>query len=385
MMGRSGVGLRRLGTRLGRVGVRLVPALALIRDGRIALGALLLALPVALLAVALLRRDRLWPFLASGAPDERLAVLTLALGLALSWWVAERGRRRLGPGGGPVAGARSRDPFIQAFMEMRTGVAALVVIGLVYLAALLTPLLAPFDPAMQGDLVTGRLLPPSRDHLLGTDQFGRDQLSRLLYGARISLAIGLVAVGVAVTLGTLVGALAGYAGGWIDAVLMRLVDMVIAFPRLVLLIAIVALFQPSIVLIMVILGLTQWPHIARIVRGEVMSVREREFVVAGRVLGFGPTRVLVRHVLPNSLAPLVVAASLGVGDAIVVEAILSFLGLGVRPPTPSWGVMVAEGRAHMLGAWWLAAVPGMAIVAVVLAFNLAGDAFRDALDPRRRR
>ncbi|TVR62625.1 MAG: ABC transporter permease [Gemmatimonadales bacterium] len=267
---------------------------------------------------------------------------------------------------------------------MPTGVAALVVIVLFYLTALLTPLLAPFDPAMQGDLVTGRLLPPSRDHLLGTDQFGRDQLSRLLYGARISLVIGLVAVTVAVTLGTVVGAVAGYAGGWIDAVLMRVVDMVISFPRLVLLIAIVALFQPSILLIMVILGLTQWPHIARIVRGEVMSVREREFVVAGRVLGFRPSRVLVRHVLPNSLAPVVVAATLGVGDAIVVEAILSFLGLGVRPPTPSWGVMVAEGRAHMLGAWWLAAVPGMAIVAVVLAFNLAGDALRDAMDPRRR-
>lgn len=384
MRGRLDTGIRRFGARLGRAGARLVPALALIREGRVTLGVLVLALPVGLLALALLRRDRLWLFLASGAPDERLAVLSLVVGIVGSWWIAELGRRRIRLGADPLRGGTPQDPFLRAFLGMPLGVAALVVIALFYLTALLTPLLAPFDPTTQGDLVTGRLLPPSREHLMGTDQFGRDQLSRLLYGARISLAIGLVAVGVAVTLGTVVGALAGYAGGWIDAVLMRLVDMVIAFPRLVLLIAIVALFQPSIVLIMVILGLTQWPFIARIVRGEVMSVREREFVVAGRALGFGPWRVLVRHILPNALAPLVVAASLGVGDAIVLEAVLSFLGLGVRPPTPSWGVMVAEGRAHMLGAWWLSAVPGMTIVVVVLAFNLAGDAFRDALDPRRR-
>ena len=357
---------------------RAFPGAALIRSGRIVPGGFLLGLWVALLAVVVLRWDRLGDFLVAGAPDERVALLALAASLVGVWWMAHEGVKRLHPG------SASADLLPPALAGNRVGLVALMTVGLLAVAALLTPLLAPFDPVAQGDLITGRLLPPSREHLLGTDQFGRDQLSRLLYGARISLAIGLVAMGLAVVLGTVVGALAGYVGGWLDALLMRIVDMVIAFPRLVLLIAIVALFRPSILLIMVILGLTQWPHIARIVRGEVRAVREREFVLAGRALGFGSGRILFRHILPNSLAPLVVAATLGVGDAIVVEAVLSFLGLGVLPPTPSWGGMVAEGRTHMLGAWWLTVVPGLAIVTVVLSFNLAGDALRDALDPRGR-
>jgi len=187
-----------------------------------------------------------------------------------------------------------------------------------------------------------------------------------------------------VTLGTLLGAVAGYVGGWVDVATMRLVDMVIAFPRLVLLITVVALFQSSVVLIVVVLGLTLWPSTARIVRAEVLGVREREFVQAARALGYSRRRIILRHVVPNVLAPVIVAATLGIGDTIVLEAGLSFLGQGIQPPTPSWGTMVADGRNNLLGAWWLSTFPGFAIVITVLSFNLVGDGLRDALDPRHR-
>ncbi|HKK92576.1 MAG TPA: ABC transporter permease, partial [Longimicrobiales bacterium] len=220
---------------------------------------------------------------------------------------------------------------------------------------------------------------------LGTDHFARDIFSRMLYGARVSLSIGFIAVAISATLGTLVGAVAGYVGGWVDSVLMRTVDVVISFPRLILLITIIAVFQPSIFLIVVVLGLTQWPGTARLVRGEVLSLREREFVQAAEVLGFSRIRILARHLIPNALVPVIVAATLGIGNTIVLEAGLSFLGLGVQPPTPSWGTMVADGRNFLTRAWWLSTFPGLAIVIVVLAFNLVGDGLRDALDPRMRK
>jgi len=263
-------------------------------------------------------------------------------------------------------------------------VAGIMAVATFYLVALLTPFLAPFDPVVQGDLLRARLQGPSPDHILGTDQYARDVFSRVLYGARISLSIGIVAVGIAVSIGTLVGALAGYLGGRADSFIMRFVDMVIAFPRLVLLIMIIALVEPSIFLIVVVLGLTQWPLTARIVRGEILALRERDFIQAGRALGFSRGRIIFRHLIPNCLGPIIVAATLGIGDTIVLEAGLSFLGFGVQPPTPSWGTMVADGRNNLLGAWWITTFPGLAIVFTVLAFNLAGDGLRDALDPRLR-
>jgi ABC-type dipeptide/oligopeptide/nickel transport system permease subunit len=253
-----------------------------------------------------------------------------------------------------------------------------------YAVALLAPLVAPYDPVVHGDLATAAYLPPGTAHWLGTDQFGRDVLSRIIFGARISLAIGLFATGLAVVLGSLLGAIAGYVGGTADALIMRFTDMVMAFPRLVLLILIIALFEPSLAVIILVLGLTQWPGTARLVRGEVLSLREREFVQAARALGFGRARIIIRHLLPNVLAPVIVAATLGIGNTIVLEAGLSFLGLGVQPPTPSWGTLVADGRQSLLGAWWIATFPGLAIVVTVLAFNLVGDGLRDALDPRVR-
>lgn len=261
------------------------------------------------------------------------------------------------------------------------GLALVVALGLI---AIFAPLVAPYDPIAQVDIVATSFLPPSPAHLLGTDLFGRDVLSRIVYGARISLTIGFLAVALSVTLGTLLGAVAGYFGGWIDTLVMRFTDTVLAFPRLVLLILIVALFSPSALLIILVLGLTQWPGTARIVRGEVLSLREREFVQAARALGFGRGRIVLRHIVPNVLAPVIVAATLGIGNTIVLEAGLSFLGLGVQPPMPSWGNMVADGRGNLIGAWWVATFPGLTIVVTVLAFNLVGDGLRDALDPRLR-
>lgn len=266
----------------------------------------------------------------------------------------------------------------------RLAMAGLTLLTLLYLAALLAPWIAPYDPIAQEDLVRTGYLAPSAQHWLGTDQFGRDVLSRLLYGARISLLIALTAITISITLGTLLGAVAGYLGGKVDAVVMRFIDLVLSFPRLILLILIVALTRPSIPLIILVLGLTHWPGTARLVRGEVLSLREREFIDAARALGFGRVRIIFRHLIPNVLAPVIVAATLGIGDTIVAEAGLSFLGLGVQPPTPSWGNMVADGRQNLIGAWWIATFPGLAIVLTVMAFNLVGDGLRDALDPRQR-
>lgn len=273
----------------------------------------------------------------------------------------------------------------EVFSRNRTAKAGLVLLCLVYLVAVLAPLLASYDPIAQGDLLTERLLPPSPEHPLGTDRFARDILSRIIYGARVSLGIGFLAVSISVSIGTVLGAVAGTVGGWLDTAIMRVVDTVLAFPRLVLLIAIVAFIEyRSIWVIVVVLGLTQWPATARLVRAEALSLREREFILAAYGLGYSRTRIILRHVVPNVMAPVIVAATLGIGNTIVLEAGLSFLGLGVTAPTPSWGTMVSAGRHSLLAQWWISTMPGLAIVLTVLAFNLVGDGLRDALDPRMR-
>lgn len=271
------------------------------------------------------------------------------------------------------------------FRKNRMAMAGLVVMILLYVITLVTPLIAPYDPAAQGDIVTTRYLPPSWEHWMGTDKFGRDILTRVMYGSQISLTIGFVAVAISITLGTLAGALAGYFGRWVDSVIMRFTDMMLAFPRLVLLIVVIALFEnPSIWLVVVVLGLTGWMGTARLVRGEVLSLREREFVLAARALGMGDGRIILRHIIPNTLAPVIVSATLGIGQTILTEASLSFLALGVQPPTPSWGNMISDGRDALILAWWISTFPGLAIVFTVIAFNLLGDGLRDALDPRLR-
>ncbi|MGH7554788.1 MAG: oligopeptide ABC transporter permease [Longimicrobiales bacterium] len=319
---------------------------------------------------------------ARGSLDDWVALATIAAALFLLWWLALRdlliaGRRAAEPGGDSQWRIAGRH-----FRKNKVALVGLGVVVVFYLVALLAPFISPDDPISQ-DILNAHE-PPGAGHLFGTDLFGRDILSRIIYGARISLSIGFIATAISVTLGTLIGAVAGYLGGRVDTVLMRFTDMVLAFPRLVLLILIVALFEPSIAVIIIVLGLTQWPGTTRIVRGDVLSLREREFVQAARALGMSQRRIVLRHLIPNVLAPVIVTATLGIGNTIVLEAGLSFLGLGPQPPTPSWGNMVAAGKDTLLTAWWEATFPGLTIVLVVLAFNLVGDGLRDALDPRLR-
>jgi len=256
------------------------------------------------------------------------------------------------------------------------------VLGATVALALFAPWLSPGDPMEQA--LERALAAPSAAHPLGTDRLGRDVLTRLLHGARISLSIALLAVGLSITIGSLLGAVAGLVGGWVDAVVMRTVDVVLAFPRLVLLLVVAGLFQDSYLFLVLVLGLTQWPPPTRLVRAEVRGLRERDFVLAARALGFSRRRIVLRHLIPNALAPVLVSATLGVGDTIVLEAGLSFLGVGLDPQIPSWGTMLADGRSAMLNGWWVGVFPGVAIVVVVVALNLVGEALRDALDPRMR-
>jgi ABC-type dipeptide/oligopeptide/nickel transport system permease subunit len=249
-------------------------------------------------------------------------------------------------------------------------------------AAIAAPLIARHDP-LRIDLVR-QLEPPSTANWLGTDIQGRDIFSRMVFGARISLAVGLVSQSIALTLGLTFGLLAGYFGRWVDELIMRLADVTLAFPTLLLLIAMVAALQPSLMVVFVTIGVVGWAGMARLVRGQVLVVRQLEYVQAARSLGARDRRIIIRHVLPGVLAPVVIAATLGMAGAIMAEAALSFLGLGVQPPAPSWGAMIADARdlSQLRNAPWTSVFPGLAIGATVLGFNLLGDALRDALDPR---
>lgn len=265
----------------------------------------------------------------------------------------------------------------------RVGAVGAGIVGALVLAAVAAPLLAPARPEAQD--LPSRLAPPSARHPLGTDQLGRDILSRLLYGARISLAVGLVVVGLGGTVGTAVGVVAGYLGGWVDDALMRVTEVFFAFPALILAMAIAAALGPNLFHAMIAIAAVTWPVYARLARGQVLRVREEEFVIAARAVGSPELRILGRHVLPNVLPPLVVQASFHTGEAILTAAGLSFIGFGAQPPTPEWGVMISEGRDYITTQWWVPTVPGLAILLAVTGFNLLGDGLRDLLDPRLRR
>ena len=272
--------------------------------------------------------------------------------------------------------------FWRYFKKNKLAVGGLVVIAGIVITFLFASLIAPHDPGKTD--VSLKLQPPSSQHVLGTDQLGRDVFSRMLYGSRISLSVGFVAVAISIFIGVLVGALAGYYGGWVDSLLMRFVDIMICFPSFFLILTVVALLGPSLLKVMFVIGITSWMGTSRFVRAEFLSLRERDFVQAAQALGVKDLRIIFRHILPNALAPVFVTATLDVATAILVEAGLSFLGFGAQPPAPSWGNILTEGRTYIFDAWWLTLFPGLAILITVLSFNLLGEGLRDALDPRLR-
>jgi len=272
--------------------------------------------------------------------------------------------------------------FWRYFKKNRLAVGGMALILVTFFVAASASLLAPYDPGKTD--VSTKLKPPSLEHYLGTDQLGRDVFSRMLFGSRVSLSVGFVAVSISICIGILVGAIAGYYGRWIDSVLMRFVDIMLCFPSFFLILTVVALLGPSLFKVMVVIGITSWMGTSRFVRAEFLSLRERDFTQAAKALGVKDSRIIFRHILPNALAPVFVTATLDVATAILVEAGLSFLGFGVQPPAPSWGNILTEGRTYIFDAWWLTVFPGLAILITVLSFNLLGEGLRDALDPRLR-
>lgn len=270
--------------------------------------------------------------------------------------------------------------FWTRFRRNRFAIAGGAVVILLFLISFAAPIIAPYGP---DDLdLYNVLMPPSPAHWLGTDDLGRDVLSRLIYGTRVSLKVGFVAVGIAMVIGTMVGLISGYYSGLADNILMRFVDIMLCFPTFFLILAVIAFLEQSIWYIMIIIGLTGWMGVARLVRAEVLSIRERDYVMAARALGAGDGRIIFRHILPNAVSPVLVSATLGVAGAILTESSLSFLGIGVPPPTPSWGNILTAGKEYIEFAWWLTLYPGLAITVTVLSYYLVGEGIRDALDPR---
>ena len=272
--------------------------------------------------------------------------------------------------------------FLERFFKNKMAVAGSIVVMLLFAVSLLAPWIAPYDPSTID--LKHVLAPPSFGHPLGTDQLGRDVLSRMIWGARISLKVGFVATGIAMLIGTILGAASGYYGRWVDATIMRFVDIMLCFPTFFLILAVIAILEPSIWNIMIVIGLTGWMGITRLVRADFISLKERDFVSAARVIGASDFRIIFVHILPNAMASVLVATTLGIAGAILTESALSFLGIGVQPPIPSWGNILTAGKDNIDIAWWLSFYPGLAILITVLGYNLLGEGIRDSLDPRLR-
>lgn len=273
--------------------------------------------------------------------------------------------------------------FREMFCKNKLALAGLAIVVLLFVISLAAPLISPYDPGAID--LQNVLAPPSGEHWFGTDQLGRDVLSRMIWGARISLKVGFVATGLAILIGMVLGAVAGYYGGWVDAVIMRFVDVMLCFPAFFLILAVIAFLEPSIWNIMIVIGLTGWMGVTRLVRADFISLRERDFVWAARAIGANDARIIFLHILPNALASILVAATLGIAGAILTESALSFLGIGVQPPTPSWGNILTAGKDNIDIAWWLSLYPGLAILITVVGYNLLGEGIRDASDPRLKR
>ncbi len=266
------------------------------------------------------------------------------------------------------------------FSRNRLSVLGAIAILLLITISILAPFLAPYDPTSIN--VHNVLSPPNNNHPLGTDELGRDLLSRIIWGSRVSLKVGFVAVGISILIGIIIGAVAGFYGGLIDTTLMRFVDIMLAFPTFFLILAVISILEQNIFTIMVVIGITSWMDVARLVRAEFLSLKEKDFVSAARAIGASDKRLIFKHILPNALSPVFVAATFGVAGAILIESGLSFLGLGVQPPDPSWGNILTAGKDNIEVAWWLSLFPGFAILITVLSYNLVGEGLRDALDPR---
>jgi peptide/nickel transport system permease protein len=272
--------------------------------------------------------------------------------------------------------------LIRRIIKHNLALVGLIILLPMFLCAVLAPLVSPHNPVEPDlrNILTG----PTWSHPFGTDTLGRDVLSRVVYGSRISLLVGFVSVGIATLIGIMIGAISGYYGGIIDELVMRFVDLMMCFPTFFLILAVIALLEPSIWNIMIVIGLTNWMSIARLVRAEILSIKSKEFVLAARAQGFPKSRIIFKHVLPNALSPVYVVATLGIGGAILTESALSFLGIGVQPPTPSWGNILTQAKDNIEVAWWLSLYPGLAIFLTVMGYNLLGEGLRDVFDPRRR-
>jgi peptide/nickel transport system permease protein len=269
---------------------------------------------------------------------------------------------------------------MKKILQNKMTMCALVLISIIAAAAVFAPYIVKYDPSAQD--LSRRLSAPSYEHLLGTDDLGRDVFSRMIYGARVSVSVGFFAVLITLFIGVILGMLSGYLGGLADSVIMRFTDIMLCFPTFFLILIVIAFFEPSIVNVMVVIGITSWPGLARIVRAEVLSVREREFVLASRMLAVSRARLLFVHILPNVISPIIVYAAIGIGSAILTESGLSFLGLGVQPPMSSWGQILMQGKDYIYVAWWLSLFPGLMILFTVLSFNMIGESLRDILDPK---
>lgn len=272
---------------------------------------------------------------------------------------------------------------LRGICKSRLALFGLLITGLLIFVAILAPLIAPYSPTKMS--LRERLSPPSASHLFGTDDAGRDILSRVIYGSRITLRICIIVVGLTLGIGTLLGILSGYIGGWVDELIMRLNDVFLAFPALILAMAIAAALGPSLENAIIAMVVIWWPRYARVSRGQVLAIREIDYVTSARALGASPVRIMICHILPNCISPIVVQATLDLGEVVLTAATLSFIGFGAQPPVPEWGAMISVGRNFIRDYWWYPTFPGLAILLTVMGFNLLGDAVRDVLDPRLRR
>ncbi|RMF95857.1 MAG: ABC transporter permease [Candidatus Schekmanbacteria bacterium] len=270
--------------------------------------------------------------------------------------------------------------FFRNFKRNKLAIAGFVMVAFFFIIAFLAPYISPYPP---NEIDVKQILqPPNKEHIFGTDTLGRDVFSRVIYGSQISLLVGFVAVGISTIIGIILGSIAGYYGKTVDSIIMRFVDIMLCFPTFFLILAVIAMLEPSIWNIMVVIGFTSWMGVARLVRAEILSLKERDFINAAKAIGVGDIKIMFFHILPNAMAPVLVSATLGIAAAVLTESALSFLGLGVQPPVASWGNILTEGKDNIEIAWWLSLYPGLAILMAVLSYNLLGEGLRDSLDPR---